>query len=145
MASNLKALSDPKLLVQYTEGGSQEAFAEIVDRYSDLVYAVCQRILGDAQAAEDAAQATFLVLARKAASLTDATALSGWLYLTAQHSARRLLKAILRRKRHEQEAAMMNPRKQAEVDETWSAILPSWTRKWWRCLMYNGRRWCCGI
>ena len=68
MASNLKALSDTELLAQYTEGGSQEALAEIVDRYTDLVYAVCQRTLGDAQAAEDAAQAAFLVLAREAAA-----------------------------------------------------------------------------
>jgi RNA polymerase sigma factor (sigma-70 family) len=66
------------------------------------------RTLGDAQMAEDAAQATFLVLMQRAASLPETTILASWLYLTAQNCARNIYRAAKRRAKYEQEALAIN-------------------------------------
>ena len=59
-------MTDRELLAKFTAMGSHEAFGEIVRRHADIVHSACLRILGDPHAAEDAAQATFLVLLKKA-------------------------------------------------------------------------------
>ena len=66
-------MTDRELLAEYVEGGSQQAFGQIVARHADMVYSACLRRLGDAHAAEDAVQAAFLVLMRKARSLAPGT------------------------------------------------------------------------
>lgn len=101
-------LADAELVARYAAGGapSEAAFAEIVRRHGGLVLAACRRQLGDA-AAEDAAQATFMLLARKARSLSKREALAGWLYGAAGLIARRHLRAAGRRQRAEREAAVM--------------------------------------
>src|ERR1043166_8014180 len=71
---------DAQLLASYAASGSESFFSQIVDRHSGMVYSACLRILSDPHAAEDAAQATFLVLTKRAASLPRQTVLSGWLY-----------------------------------------------------------------
>ncbi len=98
-------MTDRDLLQAYANG-SDEAFGRIVDRYTDMVYACCLRILGDPHAAEDAAQATFLVLARKAGRLGEKTVLAAWLFRTAQYAARNAQRKAAVRRRHEQEASM---------------------------------------
>ena len=80
-------MTDRELFSKYAASGSSRAFAEIVKRHSAMVYSTCLRVLGDAHAAEDAAQAAFLVLVGKAKKLPKNTVLSGWLFLTAQHAA----------------------------------------------------------
>jgi hypothetical protein len=69
LAKELAALSDEQLLAQFFKQHSDEAFAAIVQRHGPVVYGVCRRILADSNDAEDAFQATFLVLVRKGASL----------------------------------------------------------------------------
>src|SRR5262249_15150417 len=71
-----------------------------------FVLSVCRRILGDAHAAEDALQATFMVLARKAATLDIQTPLAGWLFKVAYHIALRLRAAASRMKKSETGAAI---------------------------------------
>jgi RNA polymerase sigma factor (sigma-70 family) len=100
-------ISDAELLSAYGTTGAEAFFSQIVDRHSGMVYSACLRILTDPHAAEDAAQATFLVLTKRAASLPRQTVLSGWLYLTAQNTANAIKRAAQRRTRHEREVANM--------------------------------------
>jgi RNA polymerase sigma factor (sigma-70 family) len=75
--------SDAELLARFVTNADQTAFELIVRRHERMVFGVCQRVLRDRQAAEDAFQAAFLALARKAASIRQGEALSGWLYKVA--------------------------------------------------------------
>jgi RNA polymerase sigma factor (sigma-70 family) len=75
--------SDRTLLDRYVEHGEDAAFAALLKRYSPLVLSVCRRVLDDWHAADDAFQATFLVLSRKAHSIRKQQALSSWLHAVA--------------------------------------------------------------
>jgi RNA polymerase sigma factor (sigma-70 family) len=70
---------DADLLVRFARGRDESAFAALVARHGGMVLNVCRRVLGDAHEAEDACQAAFLVLGRKAGSLRRPEALAGWL------------------------------------------------------------------
>src|SRR5262245_65688466 len=72
--------SDAALLDRYACRRDGAAFAALLARHGPLVYRTCRRALVDAGAAEDAFQATFLILARKAGSLRRPAALAGWLH-----------------------------------------------------------------
>jgi len=103
-------MTDAELLASYAATGSEGAFGEIVGRYAPMVYSTCRRALGEGPAADDAAQATFLVLVRKVRRLPPDTELAGWLYLTARHAAADAVKQAARRARHEREAMTMRAR-----------------------------------
>src|SRR4051812_36285307 len=76
---------DSELLRRFADEGAQEAFAELVRRKLDLVYAAALRQTGgDAPLAEDVTQAVFLALACRAGALKRHTALTGWLYTTTR-------------------------------------------------------------
>ncbi len=115
-------MTDRELLAGYARDGDPGAFAEIVRRHAAKVYSACLRQLGNHHEAEDAAQAAFLVLARKARGLSSRTALSGWLLVTARHAARDLAKSRARRARREREAAAMRSRE--NVDRLWEQARP---------------------
>jgi RNA polymerase sigma factor (sigma-70 family) len=80
---------DAELLDRFVRGGDKAAFELLVWRHGTMVHNVCRRVLRDAHAAEDAFQATFLVLARKAPSIGRRQALAGWLYRVAYRVALR--------------------------------------------------------
>src|SRR4051794_3705530 len=77
------ALTDAQLLERFLARPREEAeaaFAALVSRHGPMVLATCRRILRDRHDAEDAFQATFLVLVRRAASVARREQLAGWLY-----------------------------------------------------------------
>jgi RNA polymerase sigma factor (sigma-70 family) len=80
-------LSDGQLLGRFVERRDASAFEAILERYGPLVWGVCRRVLGNHHDAEDAFQATFLVLARKAASVMPREKLGNWLYGVAFQTA----------------------------------------------------------
>ncbi len=75
--------TDGDLLAEFVVSGSQTAFAEIVQRHASMVHGVCWRVLSDPHEAQDVAQAAFVALARKAASLRRAPSIGGWLHRVA--------------------------------------------------------------
>jgi RNA polymerase sigma factor (sigma-70 family) len=97
-------LTDDQLLQRFAESRDAEAFDRLVQRHMGLVHATCRRETGDDALAEDAAQATFLVLARKAKALRDERSLASWLFATARLTARNLLREERRRKAREARA-----------------------------------------
>jgi RNA polymerase sigma factor (sigma-70 family) len=108
-------LSDAQLLTQFATRRDESAFAELVRRHGPMVLGVCRRVLGDAHDAEDAFQATFLILARKAASAGRYQALGGWLHAVAYHVALRERARAHRRRQHEREVVRV-PSREAMTD-----------------------------
>jgi RNA polymerase sigma factor (sigma-70 family) len=89
MAICTESMTDGQLLERFASRGDEEAFAQIVQRHGPMVLGVCRQILRHEQDAEDAFQATFLVLSRKAGSIRRAEALPNWLYGVANRLATR--------------------------------------------------------
>jgi RNA polymerase sigma factor (sigma-70 family) len=87
---DLRTLRDDELLARFFQQQQDAAFSALVERYGPMVYNVCRRILGDSPDAEDAFQATFLVLVRKGSGLRDPGRLANWLYGVAYRSARKV-------------------------------------------------------
>src|SRR5262249_28781604 len=80
-------LSDGQLLNQFVHNEDESAFATLVRRHGPMVLAVCRRVLRDVHEAEDAFQATFLLLVRKARSLRQPELLGSWLHGVAHRTA----------------------------------------------------------
>jgi RNA polymerase sigma factor (sigma-70 family) len=116
-------MTDRELLLSYAREGSQDAFAELVKRHTPVVYGSCRRILGDAHAAEDALQAAFIVLMRKAGSLRDNVILADWLFRTARNCALNLKRGMRRQARREQEASMAQE-SALKTDVSWQDVRP---------------------
>lgn len=93
--------SDGHLLHQFAAHGDEAAFAALVERHGPLVLGVCRRVLPHAHDVEDAFQATFMVLVRKAGTLRRPELLGNWLYGVAYRIARKLRASTETRRRHE--------------------------------------------
>src|SRR4051812_22517096 len=87
-----RGLSDGELLERFADVQEELAFEVLMRRHGPLVLGVCRRALGAGPDAEDAFQATFLVLASKAASIRQQASVASWLYGVAFRLSRRLKK-----------------------------------------------------
>ena len=115
---------DMALVREFAANQSEEAFQTLVSRHLNLVYSSALRQVRDEHLAQEIAQATFIILARKASSLSDKTILSGWLYRTAQFAAADALKMQRRRQMREQEAFMQATTFPNETESTWEQLSP---------------------
>ena len=92
------AAPDTELLVRFAVRRDEAAFAALVRRYGPMVLGVCRRVLRDVHDAEDAFQATFLVLVSRAGSVGRPELLGNWLYGVAQRTALRARADATRRR-----------------------------------------------
>jgi RNA polymerase sigma factor (sigma-70 family) len=114
---------DAQLLERFTARRDEAAFAALVRRHGPMVLAVCRRVLGNAHDAEDAFQAVFLALVRKAGSIRRRAALGGWLHEVALRVALRARASAQRRRQHEQRVPDM-PKRDFLVTVVWRDLQP---------------------
>jgi RNA polymerase sigma factor (sigma-70 family) len=123
-------LTDGQLLERFLAGRDESAeagFAALVERHGPMVQRVCRQMLCDAHDAEDAFQATFLILARRAGSVRKRESVASWLYGIAQRVARRSQADAARRREHERRRAAMNAMEPSDKtdrhpSEEWTAL-----------------------
>lgn len=81
-------VTDQELLARHLAGDRDEAFRQLVQRHSGLVYHAARRIVGTHEAAQDVTQTVFILLSTKADTLREHRSLAGWLYRSATFVAR---------------------------------------------------------
>jgi len=121
----LSGLPDGELLERFISGGDEAAFTALVERHGPMVLGTCRAVLRDANAAEDAFQATFLVLVCKARSIRGRGALASWLYQVAQRVATQAGAEAARRRKRERLVGQFRATDayRAEPDDEWREIL----------------------
>jgi RNA polymerase sigma factor (sigma-70 family) len=116
-------LTDGQLLERYLTQREDAAFAALVRRHGPMVMSVCRRVLGNDHDAEDAFQASFLVLVRKAASIVPREKVGNFLYGVAHTTSRRAKGLIVKRRAREKQMAEM-PEAAARPQELWDDLRP---------------------
>jgi RNA polymerase sigma factor (sigma-70 family) len=102
-AETLKDLSDRQLVERFLAGRDEAVFEAVVRRHGPMVYRVCWRVLRQDQDAEDAFQATFLLLAQKLRTVRKHASLASWLHGVARRVALKAKAQAATRRRHEQQ------------------------------------------
>jgi RNA polymerase sigma factor (sigma-70 family) len=116
---------DNELLARYAKTRSEDAFAELVRRYVDLVYSAASRqVGGDPHLAQDVAQTVFTDLARKARPLSRRQTLSGWLYTSAHFAAAKIARTEHRR-RDRDEKFMREQIQENTTNPEWEKLRPA--------------------
>ncbi|MCA9321656.1 MAG: sigma-70 family RNA polymerase sigma factor [Planctomycetes bacterium] len=104
------AETDRELLRAFATQRDERAFNELVHRHATMVYGVCRRMTGHPDDADDATQAVFVVLARKAGSLWQANQVAAWLHGVARRIALESKRSRIRRQRAERNAMIQTTR-----------------------------------
>jgi len=121
---------DEELLHQFLEGdaeASEDAFRSLVCRHGPMVMGVCRHVLHQDHDAEDAFQATFLTLSRKAGTIRDRRVLAAWLYEVAYRIAVRARAGSARRRQQEKEGMAMTAttfKPEQENQAAWNELRP---------------------
>jgi RNA polymerase sigma factor (sigma-70 family) len=116
-------LTDAELLDRYVAGRDGVAFEALVRRHGPMVLGVCRRLLTDPCDAEDAFQATFLVLVRKAPSVVPREKVPNWLYGVACHAAQKVRTAAARRRSRERQVRTL-PEPATVAEGLWHDLAP---------------------
>src|SRR5262249_16921160 len=106
-AGDVRRVTDGELLERYATRREEAAFEILVHRHGAMVWRVCRNVLRESHTAEDAFQATFLILVRKAGSIARPELLGNWLYGVAYRVALRARKMAARRDAHERQGVEM--------------------------------------
>lgn len=121
--------SDGQLLRQFVAQRQESAFAGIMRRHARLVFGACLQVLGDAEDAEDAEdafQATFFVLARRAASIRNTESLAAWLHRVAVNVALTARSSVARRRSQQRQAVLMSASPQSQSSALDDVALRDW-------------------
>jgi RNA polymerase sigma factor (sigma-70 family) len=116
-------LTDGQLLGRFIEQRDEAAVAALVRRHGPMVWGVCRRVLRDHHDAEDAFQATFLVLVRKATSITSREMVGNWLYGVAHRTALKARALLAKRRTRERQVAAI-PEAAVEQHDLWHDLQP---------------------
>jgi RNA polymerase sigma factor (sigma-70 family) len=116
-------LTDGQLLEAYISRRDEAALAALVQRHASMVWGVCRRVLGNYHDAEDAFQATFLVLVRKATSIRPREMVANWLYGVAHQTVLKARATVSTRKGRERQVVEMAEPAMAEPAQ-WDELLP---------------------
>jgi RNA polymerase sigma factor (sigma-70 family) len=120
-------LTDGQLLDRFVQQRDEAAFAVLVDRHGAMVLRVCRQVLGDEHDAQDASQATFLVLARRAGSIGRRESVGCWLHGVALRVAAKARVAAARRRAHERRGAALAAGRLVEQVPTTPEERERWT------------------
>jgi RNA polymerase sigma factor (sigma-70 family) len=115
--------TDEQLLEAFVRRGERPALEALVRRHGPMVWGVCRRVLGDPHDAEDAFQATFLVLVRRAAAVRPSEMVANWLYGVAYRTALKARATTAKRRAREKQVTAMPEPAVAEHDP-WDDLRP---------------------
>jgi RNA polymerase sigma factor (sigma-70 family) len=115
--------TDGQLLASFVDQKDEAAFEALVRRHGRMVFGVCRRLVGNHHDAEDAFQATFLVLARKASSVRPRERLASWLHGVALHTAMKAKATAAKRRGREKQVTEM-PEPEAAEQGQWRDLQP---------------------
>jgi RNA polymerase sigma factor (sigma-70 family) len=116
-------LTDGQLLEDYIRRRDEAALAALVRRHGPMVWGVCRRLLRNHHDAEDAFQATFLVLVRKAASVVPREMIANWLYGVAHQTALKARATTAKRRARERQVTQM-PEPAVTEQDLWHDLQP---------------------
>lgn len=118
---------DLQLLTEFALRKAEAPFAELVQRYLNLVHSAALRLVADRHLAEDVSQSVFVALAQQAPRVVDrlhaGAPLSGWLHLTTRHLAAKAVRTEVRRREREQVASVMQTQN-TKADAAWEHLAP---------------------
>jgi RNA polymerase sigma factor (sigma-70 family) len=123
LRGNEAGLTDAQLLECFVNRREQTALEILVRRHGPMVWGVCRRVLASHQDAEDAFQATLLVLVRKAASIRPREMVANWLYGVAHQTARKARATAAKRRQRERQVTEM-PEPEAAEQDLWTDLQP---------------------
>jgi RNA polymerase sigma factor (sigma-70 family) len=118
----MQSLDDIALLREYARSGSEAAFETLVNRRISFVYSAALRQVQDPHLAEEVTQTVFIVLARKAHTISSETVLAGWLFNTTRFTALAQIRAAAKRRQHE--VPMETESEAAATEPLWQQMSP---------------------